>query len=113
MPHMLSPDVTAVHVSTDATEEEKIQQKWSEWGEGTRPVVIESPYRLMLEPLLSYLEQVLAARQSDERLTIVVPQFVPRIWWHNLLHANTARALRIAPLFQPGVVITDVPYQVE
>jgi len=113
MPHMLSPDVTAVHVSTDATEEEKIQQKWSEWGEGTRPVVIESPYRLMLEPLLSYLEQVLAARQSDERLTIVVPQFVPKHWWTNLLHAQTATWLRLALLFKPGIVVTDVPYQVE
>jgi hypothetical protein len=102
-----------VHVSTDAVETEKIRQKWYEWGEGTRLVVIESPYRLMLEPLLSYIEQILANRQSDERLTIVVPHFVPRHWWHNLLHSNTAALLRLALLFRSGIVITDVPYQVE
>ena len=46
-------------------------------------------------------------------ITIVVPQFVPRVWWHNLLHTQTATWLRFALLFRRGIVITDVPYQVE
>jgi hypothetical protein len=45
-------------------------------------------------------------------ITIVVPQFVPRKRWHNLLHAHTAITLRLALLFERGIVITSVPYQV-
>jgi amino acid transporter len=110
---LLSDDVTAVHVSTDEAQTEKIMAKWEEWGEGTRLVIVESPYRLMVEPLLTYIEDILKHRQPNERLTIVVPRFVPQHLWHNLLHSNTAAFLRLALAFRPGIVITDVPYQVE
>jgi amino acid transporter len=109
----LSDDVTAVHVSIDPTEAEQLREKWEMWGEGVRLVILESPYRLLAEPLLKYIEQVAAQRQPNETLTIVVPQFVPRHWWHNLLHTQAATWLRLALLFKPGIVITDVPYQVE
>ncbi len=109
----LSDDITAVHVSIDPAEAEKIQKKWEIWGRGVRLVILESPYRLMIEPLLEYIEQIAARRQPNETITIVVPQFVPKRWWGNLLHAQTATWLRLALLFRPGIVVTDVPYQVD
>jgi amino acid transporter len=108
----LSDDVTAVHVSTDPDEAERVQRKWELWGEGVRLVLLDSPYRLLLEPLLAYIEEIAAQRQPNETITIVVPQFVPRRWWHNLLHTQTAFWLRLALLFKPDIVITDVPYQI-
>ena len=108
----LSNDVTAVYVSIDPTEAERVQRKWDEWGEGIRLVVLDSPYRLLIEPLLDYIEEIAASRQPNEVITIVVPQFVPRRWWHNALHTQTALMLRMALLFKPGIVITDVPYQI-
>jgi len=107
---LLSDDVTAVYVSIDRASAEDIQRKWEVWGEGVRLVNLESPYRLLLEPLLKYVEEIIRERQPNEIVTIVVPQFVPRRWWHNLLHAQTATWLRLALLFRPGIVITDVPY---
>jgi len=109
----LSDDITAVHVSIDSDEAEKIQQKWEEWGEGVRLIIIESPYRLFLEPLLQYIEEIAAKRPVNEILTIVVPQFVPHHWWTNILHTQTAIQLRIALLFRKNIVVTDVPYQVD
>jgi len=109
----LSDDVTAVHVSMDAAEAQRVQAKWELWGEGVRLVVLDSPYRLLLEPLLGYIQEVSDRRQPNETITIVVPQFVPKRWWHNLLHTQAAWMLRLALLFKPGIVITDVPYQVE
>jgi amino acid transporter len=109
----LSPDVTAVHVSIDPEEAEKLQEKWETWGKGVRLVMLDSPYRLMFEPLLNYIEEIAAQRQPNETITIVVPQFVPKRWWGNLLHAQTATWLRLALLLRPGIVVTDVPYQVE
>jgi amino acid transporter len=106
----LSDDITAVYVSTDAAKARYVQQKWGLWGNGVRLVVIESPYRLLMEPLLEYVERIADQRQPNETLTIVVPQFVPSRWWHQLLHAQTAVVLRLALLFRPGIVITNVPY---
>jgi amino acid transporter len=109
---MLSDDVTAVHVSLDPVETEKVQKKWETWGQATRLVIVESPYRLFLEPLLAYVEEIIASRQPNETITIVVPQFIPSQRAYNALHMQTADMLRKELLSKPGVVITDVPYQV-
>jgi hypothetical protein len=109
----LSDDVTAVHVSLDADDAKKVRDKWFMWGNGVRLVVLDSPYRLMLEPLLMYIERIIALRQPGELITIVVPQFMPKKPWHNLLHTQTAFLLRMALLFKPGIVIVEVPYQVQ
>lgn len=106
----LSHDVTAVHVSIDPVEADKIQQKWEMWGQSVRLVILESPYRLLIEPLLSYIELLAAQRQPNELITIVVPQFVPKSWWHNVLHTQAALILRLALLTKPGITVTDVPY---
>ncbi len=109
---MLSEDVTAVHVSIDPEEAERVRQQWEAWGKGVRLVILESPYRLFLEPLIKYIDEIAAKRQPNETITIVVPQFVPRRWVYNLLHTQTAMLLRLVLLFKRGIVITDVPYQV-
>jgi hypothetical protein len=109
----LSDDVTAVHVSLDPAEADRIRRKWESWGDGVRLVILDSPYRLLLEPLLGYIQEVADQRQPNETITIVVPQFVPTRWWNNLLHTQAALMLRLALLFKPGIVITDVPYQIE
>ena len=109
---LLSDDVTAVHISMDPDETEKVRRKWTVWGEGTRMVILDSPYRLLIEPLLEYLEDVIENRQANETITIVVPQFIPSKRWHNALHMRTAEVLRQELLSKRGVVVTDVPYQV-
>ncbi len=108
----LSHDVTAVHVSIDPDEEQRVKERWGVFGEGTRLVILESPYRLLVEPMMEYIECLLMERSKNELITIVVPQFVPKHWWENLLHNQTALMLRFALLFKPSVVIVEVPYQV-
>lgn len=109
----LSDDVTAVHICIEPDEAVKIQKKWDSWGEGVRLVILDSPYRLMLEPLLEYIEEIAEKRSSNETITVVVPQFVSSSPTHSWLHMNTAEVLRRALMLKPGIVITDVPYQVE
>lgn len=110
---LLSNDVTAVHVSINTEDAIKVKQKWENWGQDVRLVVLESPYRLLVEPLLEYIEEIERRRQPDEIITIVVPQFVPGRWYHNLLHTQTAFWLRMALIAKKDIVITDVPYQVK
>ena len=109
----LSDDITAVHVSMDPEEAEKVRLKWETWGEGVRLVILDSPYRLLVEPLLEYIEEISAQRQPNEVITIIVPQFVPQSRVTNFLHTQTAFILRLALLFKRGIVITNVPYHVE
>jgi amino acid transporter len=107
---LLSDDVTAVHISLDPLETEKVQKKWKTWGDGTRLIILDSPFRLFVEPLLEYLEEIIDQRQPNETITIVVPQFMPSKRWHYALHMRTADVLRQELLSKHGVVVTDVPY---
>ncbi len=109
----LSDDITAVHVSIDPEESDRIRQKWETWGDGHRLVILESPFRTFIEPLLEYIDDIDTQRQPKELITIVVPEFVPRHWWSNMLHTKTASTLRMALLFRKDIIITNIPYQVD
>ena len=76
-------------------------------------MILESPYRLFLEPLLEYIDKISLILAPNEIITLVVPQFVPRHWWVKILHMRTAETLRKALLHRKKIVITEVPYQVE
>jgi hypothetical protein len=108
----LSKDVTAVHVSIDEEETLKLQQKWDTWGNGKRLVILESQYRLMIEPLLDYILELNQNRIENEMITIVIPQFIPRRFWTNALHMRTADTLRKVLIGLKDVVIVEVPYQI-
>jgi amino acid transporter len=109
---MLSNDVTAVHVVIEPGESEKVHKKWETWGEGVRMVMLNSPYRLLVEPLLEYITDIARQRQPGETITIVVPEFVSNSRVTAALHMNTAELLRSQLKRQPGIVIINVPYHV-
>ena len=110
---MLSDDVTAVHVVIDPAEAERVRKKWEIWGEGVRIVMLNSPYRLLLEPLLEYITDIAMKRQPGETITIVVPEFISNSRVASALHMNTADLLRSQLKRQEGIVIIDVPYHVD
>ena len=109
----LSDDITAVHVSIDPEEAERIEKKWETWGDGYRLVILDSPYRTFVEPLLEYIEDLDDKRQPNEIITVVVPQFVSHQIWTAALHSRTAETLRKVLLNRSAVVVTEVPYQVD
>ncbi|GAP12438.1 amino acid/polyamine/organocation transporter, APC superfamily [Longilinea arvoryzae] len=109
----LSDDITAVHISVDAKETAKVEEKWEKWGEEYRLIVLNSPYRVFLEPLLDYIDKLAAVANPTDIITIVVPQFIPQHWWTSFLHTRTAESLRKALLHRENIVITEVPYQVK
>jgi amino acid transporter len=109
----LSHDVTAVHISIDPLETDKIKAKWDMWGDGYRLIIIHSPYRLFLEPLLNYVDRIEEVCHEGDEITIVVPQFIPKNPLSRALHTRTAETLRKALLRRENIVITEVPYQVK
>ena len=104
----LSPHVEAVYVDLDVEATEALRLKWGLWAGGIELMILDSPYRSVLRPLLEYIEGV-EQRHPDALITVVLPQVVPARWWHNLLHNQTAWFIRGALLFKKRViVITDI-----
>jgi len=101
--------VRAVYVETDPAHTARLEDKWGKWGLGVPLVVLTSPYRSLLRPLLDYLDQI-QSRGGEQMVTIVLPEFLPRHWWQHVLHNQTALLVKGALLFRSNTVVADVPY---
>jgi hypothetical protein len=104
--------VIAVHVAEDRAAVEKFQSEWAEEGLDANLIVIESPYRSLIGPLLSYIDALKQTRPKDT-IAVVLPEFVPSSWWEHLLHNQTALRIKGALLFRPGIVVVNVPYHLK
>jgi amino acid transporter len=105
----VSQDVIAVTVNTEGRAVEDIQESWKKFVEDVPLVVLDSPYRSVAGPLLHFIGEVEDLR-TDDKVTVLLPEFVPARWWHNLLHNQTSLMLKGALLFRPGIVVTSVPH---
>ena len=105
----LSNDVRAVYVDTDPAATTQLQRDWEAWGGRVRLVVLSSPFRSVMEPLLEYIEHVENER-PDDYVTVILPEFVPARWWQHLLHNQRALLIKGALLFRPNTVVTSVPF---
>ena len=105
----LGKDVRAVYVDADPQATAQVRKDWEKWGRGIPLVVLDSPYRSLIEPLLAYIEQV-ASEPPEAFVTVVLPEFVPARIWHNLLHNQRALLIKGALLFKRNVVVTSVPF---
>lgn len=101
--------VRGVYVETDPARTSRLEEKWAAWGFGVPLVVLTSPYRSLLRPLLDYIDHI-QARGDDQMVTIILPEFLPRRWWQHLLHNQTALLVKGALLFRKNTVVADVPY---
>ena len=85
------------------------KREWDTWGGRVQLVVLASPFRSVMEPLLEYIEQVERER-PDDYVTVILPEFVPARWWQHLLHNQRALLIKGALLFRPNTVVTSVPF---
>ncbi|MEU9685558.1 APC family permease [Amycolatopsis japonica] len=107
------PDVLeAVTVNVDDVETRKLVQEWDDHNFKVPLKVIESPYREITKPVLDYVKRV---RGDNPRnvVTVFIPEYVVGHWWEQVLHNQSALRLKGRLLFQPGVMVTSVPWQLE
>lgn len=102
-------DVRALHVMIDPKTAPKMKEDWAKFGADIPLVILESPYRSLVDPVVEYIDQTL---QEDPNLmiTVIVPQAVPKRWIQGLLHNNAAVPLKMALKARKNVVITNVRY---
>ena len=99
----------AIYVDADPVGTEHVRKDWEAWGGKVRLIVLPSPYRSLMEPLLEYIQQV-GREQPNDYVTVILPEFVPRRWWQHLLHNQRALLIKGALLFRPNTVVTSVPF---
>jgi hypothetical protein len=112
----LASDVRAVYVSDDVAAADAMRRRWERQIPGVPLVVVESPYRAIVGPVVAYLDVLDKAWPPDVEapVTIVVlPEYVARHWWDRLLYNQAARRLKAALVGRPHTVIADVPYRRE
>jgi hypothetical protein len=105
------PDVlTALTVNVDDEETRRLQADWERYDLPVPLTVIESPFREITRPVVDHVKDI--RRASPREIVVVfVPQYVVGHWWENVLHNQSALRLRARLQFQPGVMITSVPFQ--
>ena len=111
----VSNDVRAVYIAEHPEDGERMEEQWALWDNGVPLVVLESPYRSVVGPLLEYIEQVDKEFENEQGalVTVVLPEIVPSKWWQNLLHNNTALLVKGALLFRSGKICVSVPYHLQ
>ncbi len=109
---VLSDDVTAIHVCIDERKAEIIKQKWEKYCMGVKLVILNSPYRSITQPLIEYIEKT-QNTYKDGVITVVLPEFVPKKWWHHILHNQTALFIKGVLLFKKAVVCTSIPFHLK
>lgn len=105
--------INAVHVTDDLEEGHKLQQRWLEVNAGVPLVIIQSPYRRLIRPILNYIDAIdFKYKDKEVIITVLVPEVVSRKWWEFLYHTNTALLLKTALLFKPRTVAVSFPYHI-
>jgi amino acid transporter len=102
-------EVTAIYVEINPENTEDVKKRWEVWGNGVPLKVITSPFRSITTPLIKYINDDLE-QHKDSIITIVLPEFVPRAWWQQLLHNQTALLIKGKLLFSRRIVVTSVPH---
>src|SRR4030095_3233852 len=108
----LSSDVRAVYVNVSPQSMAALKRDWPQWGQAVKLVVLQSPYRSIAEPLLDYIDRMEREHPNDY-ITVLLPEFVPKHWWHHLLHNQSALALKAALLFRRRVICANVPFHLD
>jgi amino acid transporter len=105
----ISPEAVAVHITNDPDAAAEIRGRWPSWASSTELVVVESPYRALIGPLLAYMDAL--QKQAPERpIVVVLSEVVPRHWWEALLHNQTGLRLKLRLFRRRNTIVADVPY---
>jgi amino acid transporter len=107
-------DVRGVLVSDDPTESERIRDRWDRQLPDVPLVVVDSPYRVLVGPLLAYLDVLDQAWPPDKEAPItfvVIPEYIASSWWERILYNQSANRLRKALIGRPHTVVVNVPYR--
>jgi amino acid transporter len=106
--------IIAVYVPFEREDEAMFEEKWKKWQPDVRLVTLHSPYRSIIQPLAKFIDTVQRkAGESNYLVTVIIPQFIPKKGWHNILHNQSSILIRAHLLYRRNVIVTTVPYHLK
>ncbi|MGH2357904.1 MAG: APC family permease, partial [Candidatus Limnocylindria bacterium] len=108
----VSEDAVAVHITNDPAAADEMRERWPDWAGATDLVVVESPYRALIGPLLAYMD-ALQKQDPDRPILVVLSEVVPQHWWENFLHNQTSLRLKLRLFGRRNTIVADVPYHLD
>ncbi|MFL0554769.1 MULTISPECIES: APC family permease [Paenibacillus] len=109
----LTDNVVAVYVGFDDEDIERMEKKWEEWNPGVRLITLRSSFRSIIRPLMKFIDTVEWKTAETDHITVLIPQFIPRHWWQNILHNQSSLLLRAYLFNKKDIVIATVPYHLQ
>ena len=107
----ITDEVIAVYISFDPEDEKIFKEKWNKWNPDVRLVTIRSSYRSVIVPLCKFIDTVeRKAEESNFQMTVLIPQFITKKNWHNILHNQSSLIIRTYLLYKKNVIVTTLPY---
>lgn len=109
---LIGDTVIAVYVAFDRESEKKMEQKWKAWNPDIRLVTLHSQYRSLARPLCRFIDLAEEkAEEGDMVVTVLIPQFITKKSWHNILHNQSSLLLKAHLLYRKNVIVTTLPYR--
>ncbi|MFC5468604.1 APC family permease [Cohnella suwonensis] len=106
--------IIAVYIPFEREDETAFEEKWNKFHPDVRLVTLHSPYRTIIQPLMKFIDTVeRKANESNYQVTVIIPQFIPKKGWHNILHNQTSLMIRARLLYRKNVIVTTVPYHLK
>lgn len=107
----LDCDIIALHIAPDEEVANKVAAKWERWNPaGVKLVTVYSPYRLIVQPLLDYIGELVKHKNPDDYIIVLIPEFETKKWWHRLLHNQTGWIIRALLILRQNVIVATIPY---
>lgn len=108
--NVISTDVRAVHISINQESGRSLAEQWNIQYPGTPLVTLYSPYRMVINPLVDYISELEQQKEPEDYVTVLIPEFETKQWWHRLLHNQTGWILRSLLILHEDVIVTTVPF---
>lgn len=109
----ISTDILVINVVTDEATGQKNQAKWQNWNPGVELITIYSPYRMVNRPILNFINEVASKKNPEDFITVLIPEFETKKWWHRVLHNQTGFILRTLLILKENVIVTTIPFHLE
>jgi amino acid transporter len=106
-------NIICVYIGLDFDQIHAMEQKWERWNPGVRLVTMRSSYRSVLRPLFRFINSAEARVSENDFITLLVPEFVTRKWWHRILHNQTSLLIKAWALHSKDIVVISVPYRLK
>ena len=109
----ISNDILVINVVTDEATGQKIQAKWRDWNPGVDLITIYSPYRMVNRPIMNFINEVASKKNPEDFITVLIPEFETKKWWHMVLHNQTGFVLRTLLILKENVIVTTIPFHLK